>query len=184
MRASLVGDIADEPWLEWLDAVEPREAADDVNSLLLLRHLVRVGWVDVETAGPLLQLNRAESHGAIQRLRVTRVGSGPVAADVAGTPEGSPAALALSVGARADLQSLDDAASHRRDWPSRRAVAVSYAQARGRISTTELGSIVGASPTNVGGVLRELEESGVLAPSRENRRGPGFYFRYVGESAA
>ncbi len=179
VRASLVGDIADGPWLEWLDAVQPRDAADDVNSLLLLRHLVQVGWVDVETAGPLLQLNRAETLGALQRLRNTTLSGVAIVSAVAGSPDGSSTAYALSDGGRAALQRLDDAVAWRRDWPTRRAIAASYSRARGRISTTELGSIVGASPSNVGSVLRELEESGVLEPSRVNRRGPGFFYRLV-----
>ena len=44
------------------------------------------------------------------------------------------------------------------------------------VSTTEFGRLIGASPTNVGGVLKELEKAGVLRPSRTNRQGPGFFY--------
>lgn len=37
--------------------------------------------------------------------------------------------------------------------------------------------LVAASPTNVGAVLKELEADCYLAPSRPNRRGPGFFYR-------
>ena len=49
--------------------------------------------------------------------------------------------------------------------------------ARGRISSTELASIVGAAPPNVGPVLRKLEGQGQLEPGRQVRRGPGFFYR-------
>lgn len=63
-------------------------------------------------------------------------------------------------------------------------VTVSYARARGRISSTELASLVGDYASNVGTVLKRLEEDGVLAPSRASRRGKGFYYRYAGEASA
>lgn len=46
----------------------PNETADDVNALLLPRHLVDKGWLDVRTAAPLLQLDGSETPAAIGRL--------------------------------------------------------------------------------------------------------------------
>lgn len=40
---------------------------------------------------------------------------------------------------------------------------------------------MGAFASNVGTVLKHLEDEGVLAPSRASRRGRGFYYRYVGD---
>ncbi len=60
--------------------------------------------------------------------------------------------------------------------PTRAEVALSWARIRGRVSTTELGSIVGASPSNLGGVLKSLESEGLLEPGRKNRRGAGFFY--------
>jgi len=56
-------------------------------------------------------------------------------------------------------------------------------QGRGRISSTELASLVGAYASNVGAVLKRVEEDGVLGPSRASRRGAGFYQRYIGEAS-
>lgn len=60
---------------------------------------------------------------------------------------------------------------------------MTYAAARGRISSTELGSLTYSSPSNVGAVLRELEEAGRLIPSRANRRGAGFYYKFASDQA-
>ena len=176
VRVSLVGDAADAAWMEWLSSMRPPELAEDLNALLLLRHLVDEGWVDVRTAVPLLQLNRAETHGAIKRLTEARIQGANAVSLIPGVSDDEPPAWGLSVWARSALQKRDSAVRGSRPWPSRARVARSYARERGRISTTELGGLVGASPTNVGGVLKELETAGDLRPSRANRRGPGFYY--------
>ena len=98
---------------------------------------------------------------------------------IAGVPEDADPAWSLSASARDGLQRRDRDGGRSRIWPTRTWLARSYSAARGRISTTELASIVGASPTNVGVVLKELERDGEPAPSRQNRRGPGFYYRRV-----
>ncbi|MBB1494939.1 winged helix-turn-helix domain-containing protein [Propioniciclava sp. MC1595] len=73
-------------------------------------------------------------------------------------------------------------ADHRRERPvpTRSAIALRYARARGRISTTELGALVEASPSNVGTILKELESDGLLTPSSHSRIGRGFHYRWVG----
>ncbi|WP_407320764.1 winged helix-turn-helix domain-containing protein [Isoptericola halotolerans] len=58
------------------------------------------------------------------------------------------------------------------------------ARERGRISSTELGSLVGAAPSNVHTVLRTLEAEGILEPSRPNRRGAGSFYRPTAVSNA
>jgi ATP-dependent DNA helicase RecG len=56
---------------------------------------------------------------------------------------------------------------------------MSYADARGRISSTELGSLAGASGTNVGATLKALAADGLLEPSNATGRGRGFYYRWA-----
>lgn len=176
VRASLVGDATDEAWIGWLASIDPPETREDLNALLLLRRIVDEGWFDVATAAPTLQLNVAETQGAIQRLAHATVERAALLTPVPGVPDDAPPAWALRAGPREALQRRDRTAGSDRPWPSRERIAQSYARARGRISTTELGGIVGASPTNVGGVLKSLEQHGVLRPSRPSRRGPGFYY--------
>lgn len=176
VRASLVGDDTDFAWIDWLGSINPSELADDLNALLLLRQLVDEGWVDVASAGPILQLNRAETQGALNRLMDATMESTSVVRLVPGVPDDAPPAWCLSVEARNRLQAQHNSGRSSHDLPSREGIARSYSRRRGRISTTELGGILGVSPTNVGGVLKGLEKIGVLRPSRTNRRGPGFFY--------
>jgi ATP-dependent DNA helicase RecG len=176
VRASLVGDAADLAWIQWLGSLGPASTAEDLNALLLLRHLVDHGWVDVSTAAPVLQLNGAETEGAINRLCQVTTADGSVAGLVSGVPDGEPAAWALSPAARLALQRWDGETNRARAWPTREGIARSYARSRGRISSSELASILGVSASNVSAVLKDLDAAGVLRPSRPNRRGRGFYY--------
>ncbi len=181
VRTSLVGESLDEAWIRWLAAIQPREETQDVNSLLVIRRLVDRGWVDEATAAPLIQLTIDEARGALAKLtRATLFNGAPVLSPVAGVPEGTPTAWSLSSEARKYLTSTDQELGHVRASPGRTEIATSYAAARGRMSTTELGSLVDASPTNVGGTLKALEQDGLLAPSSAARRGRGFYYRWIG----
>ncbi len=176
VRVSLVGDTADAAWIDWLASIEPPALIEDLNTLMLLRHLIDEGWLDARTAAPVLQLNGAETEGSIARLASATIRDQVVVKVVPGVPDDEPPAWCLTVLGRAALDRRDQAHGTHRTLPSRSRIARSYAQLRGRISTTELGGLIGASPTNVGGVLKELEQEGELRPSRANRRGPGFYY--------
>ncbi|MCA9530634.1 MAG: putative DNA binding domain-containing protein [Myxococcales bacterium] len=179
VRVSLVGDDLDEAWMAWLAELEPREESRDLNSLLLLRHLVRHGWLDVICASPLLQLSVGEARGAIVKLGRAQLAGAPVLERVRGVPAEAEPAWVLTAHAVARLHTSDSRQGRRARLPNREELALSYARARGRVSTTELGSMVHASSTNVGGVLKRLEAQGHLRPSRRSRRGPGFYYVYV-----
>lgn len=180
VRASLVGDALDESWMAWLSAISPPEESNDVSSLLLLHHLVAVGWVDEVRAVPLIQLPVEESRGAISKLSQATIQKKPLLVKVAGTPEGSPAAWRLGVEALHLLAEADEQRGHHRTTISRAEIAKSYAEHRGRISTTELGSLVNASPSNVGDVLKRLVVEGELEPSNQTGMGRGFFYRWIG----
>lgn len=182
VRTSLVGDTLDEPWIGWLAQIEPVEESADVSSLLLLRQLITKGWVDEQAAVPLIQLPVEEARGAILKLARAKVNGHPLLQGVDGTPEGTIGAWRLGSAALDDLLNRDRAQGQTRSLPTRAEIAKSYAEARGRISSTELGSLVGASGTNVGGTLKALAEEGVLAPSSPAGRGRGFYYRWAAAS--
>lgn len=182
VRTSLVGDTLDEPWIGWLAQIEPAEESTDVSSLLLLRQLITEGWVDEGAAVPLIQLPVEEARGAILKLARAKVKGHPLLQTVDGTPEGSAVAWRLGSAALEDLLNRDRAMGHTRALPTRAEIAKSYAEERGRISSTELGSLVGASGTNVGGTLKALAAEGVLTPSSPAGRGRGFYYRWASRS--
>ena len=180
VRVSLVGDDLDTNWIAWLRSIEPGTEAEDLNSLLILRRLVDVGWIDAGSAAPLIQDTLAVAKGAIAKLARARMRAFPLIAPVEGAPAQAHVPWRLQHVARLSLELLDAQSDRTRAWPSREAVATSYAAARGRISSTELGSLVNASPTNMGSTLKGLEDQGLLEPAWPSRRGQGFYYKYVG----
>ncbi|MGB3185543.1 MAG: ATP-binding protein [Ornithinimicrobium sp.] len=183
VRTSLIGDNVDTGWMSWLQLITPRDERRDVNSLIVLNQILLEGWTDVGTAAPILQLTVEEARGVLTKLAEARTEGVPVIARTNGVPANAEAAWHLTEAAASVLARIDAAEGHARSWPSRERVAVSYSRSRGRISSTELGSLVGASSTNVGVVLKGLEKQGLLAPAWPSRRGRGFYYDYIGTDA-
>lgn len=181
VRASLVGDNIDTGWIAWLQSIAPRDERRDVNSLLILNQIVREGWSDVSNLAPVLQVTVEEARGALAKLAEATINGNEVICLVSGVPSSAEVAWHLGDQAAAALARSDAESGGKRTLPSREAVAMSYAQQRGRISSTELGSLVGASASNMGSVLKALEKQGLLEPSWSSRRGQGFYYRYVGD---
>ena len=178
VRAALVGEGLDEAWIRFLSRLHPEQARSDLTVLLLLHRLNTESWVDVDSATPLLQLSPTEAAGAIRSLCEITIERQPLVEPVQGVPSGDASAWTLSRAGREALAAEDADAAFQRASSDRSDIALSWARARGRISSTELASIVGAHPANVQGVLKALEERDVLAPSRANRRGAGFYYRF------
>lgn len=182
VRAVLVGGRVDEPWLRFLSGLRPASAGNDLDALLVMRHLLSAGWIDAARAAPVLQRNAVEADAVLERLALATTGQGdPVIVGVAGTPDPDPPAWRLSN----PVRRLFAARMRSVLGPTARpALAADWARARGRISTTELGDIVGVAVNAVGGVLRSLENNGVLKPSRGNRAGRAFHYLPVEQPSA
>lgn len=176
VRAVLLGNLVDEGWIRFLSRIEPDVHNSDLNSLLLLRRLADHRWADELVSAPLLQRNPVEARAALSELSRATIQHAHLTEPVDGTPDQAPPAWHLSAAALAELAEADKAAGYRRQQPDRRAIARDWAISRGRISTTELASIVGASATNVGSVLKRLEADGTLRPGRDGRQGAGFFY--------
>lgn len=181
VRAELIGDDLDLGWIRWLRSIDPANEADDLNSLLILRQLVTTGWIDPLRAARTMQDTVAAASGALAKLSRASVMGLSIVETISGYPDGTDPVWRLSQTSTDLLRQFDEQTNRNRPWPSRENVAASYAKARGRISSTELASLMGAFASNVGTVLKHLEDEGVLAPSRASRRGRGFYYRYVGD---
>ncbi len=179
VRVSLSGERRDPAWPVWLGRIDDRRATADLRWLMSLYHLVTVGWADLLSLAPFLQTSAELTADVVSALWATTIDRRPLLERVDGVPSGAPDAWRLSPSAVGVLRDLDDLGAFRRPWPEPGAVALSYARARGRISTTELGSLLGRAPSNVGSILGRLEDEGRLEPSRPNRRGAGFFYRYV-----
>lgn len=176
VRVTLVGDDIDQPWIAWLGRIQPADEAEDLNSLLLLRHMVDHRWVDAYTAAGLIQDTIAVATGALAKLARTTIDGRPVILPLDGVPDTAEAVWIMSAAARSTLQELDDDYARSRPSTSRETVARGYVLARGRISSTELAGLVGADRTNVGTVLKGLEEEGIVRPAWPARRGKGFHY--------
>lgn len=174
VRAALVGGQVDEVWLRFLSGLTPASAGNDLDVLLVIRHLVAAGWTDARRAAPQLQRNTVEANAVLERLgQVRAAGGARVIVRVVGTPDSDPPAWRLSDEARSLFARRMSAVL---GPAARPALAAGWARARGRISTTELGDVVGVAVNAVGGVLRTLEADGVLKPSRGNRAGRSFHY--------
>lgn len=166
VRAELIGDERDVGWIQWLRAIDPANEADDLNSLLILRQLASTGWIDPLRAATTIQDTVGAASGALAKLSRASVLHAPIIEPIAGSPDGIDPVWRLSRTSADLLRQLDEQVNRNRVWPSRERVAASYAKARGRISSTELASLVGAYASNVGAVLKRLEEDGLLVECR------------------
>ncbi|CAG7844532.1 hypothetical protein USB125703_00768 [Pseudoclavibacter triregionum] len=171
---SLNGEHVDGGWIAFIRVDGLRQEIRDLRVLMSLWQLTRRGWVDAETLAPFLQVSLAEAGDAMRSLLSIRVEREAVVAPVDGQPStATPAACLAPKGRRLLGDSYDDAGEPT-PLPSPATVAIDYAGAQGRISSTELGALTGRS--NPGIVLKQLEGQGALAPSWPSRRGQGFHY--------
>ncbi len=109
VRAALVGDKIDVPWIRFLRRLQPPNSSQDLNALLILSHLCKALWIDLELAMPILQRSRTETEGAIASLASVSIDGSPVMALVAGIPAGDLPAWHLTTSAVNALTDLDPA---------------------------------------------------------------------------
>jgi ATP-dependent DNA helicase RecG len=177
VRIGLLGGTPDLRITRLLDIIEPHALASDLDALLLITALCDVGWTDVTQAGPILQRPPRETTGAIERLGAGRVNDRPVLAALAGVPTDHDVAWRLSdpvrqllQGRSPDLGSPDE----------RRRVVLSWAQARSRVSSTEVADLVDVSVVTAGRLLSQLATTGALRAGRETT-GRGFFYVYTND---
>ena len=102
-----------------------------------------------------------------------RVNGSPLMKPVQGSPDGHPLALRLSDGVRGHFARKLGRLVTR---TGRESVMLEYAQARGRISSTEAADLAGVTASHAAQMLAALAEAGHLVGSRPNRRGRGFLY--------
>ena len=172
VRVSLLGGEPDATVVDVVSSLEPGEAAN-VDTLLLIEHLWRRGWIDAERAAPTLQRPDDEASETIRRLSDARAAGDPVVAAVRGVPADQPRAYRFSDACRERLA--------RRMAPlsipeGRDAMILDWARARGRVSTTEAADLAGISRGYAGTRLTALAKAGVLQQGRPNKIGRGFFY--------
>ena len=172
VRVTLLGGPPDPAVVEFVHALEPATIAS-VDTLLLIEQLCRDGWADAASAAPHLQREPAEAEQAIKRLLGAHVGNSPVVTEVAGVPASDPMAVRLSDEA---VQRLAARQTHLQAPAGRDALFVAWANARGRISSTEAADLAAISPGYAKRQLAALADQGDLRPARNNRNGRGFHY--------
>lgn len=181
VRVALVGGAPDDLVLAFLASLTPATAARDVDTLLLLHHLIRRGWVDVRRAAPVLQRSHLETEAAITRLAAALSHGAPVIVLVQGVPAGQPPAYRLSDQVR---DTLSPKLAHLASPAGRAALIADWAHGRGRVSSTEVADLTGLSVPYVGSLLSGMESDGILRPGRESRMGRGFFYVPASEGPA
>lgn len=179
---TLTGASPDGAWMDWLASFDHVDVARHLRMLMAVRLLVDELWLDEAALAPVIQLPVEEARDVIAQLLTTTVGGTDLLALVTGAPSDDSPAYMMSTEAADGLNRLYAEHHQVRRFPTRPAVARRYAHLRGRISTTEFGALVGASPSNMGAILKDLESDGVLIPSWRGRAGRGFHYRWAGES--
>lgn len=174
VRAELIGGPPDLEWLECIEAIHPRLAPTDVDATLILDRATRIGWIDVASMAPVLQASKEVTEAEIKRVLTTMTIDGsPTLRPVTGLADALPGAWQPTTELRNRVPSRTTNIS---SPASRETIALGWATHRGRISTTELGSIVGITGSKTKPTIQALEEAGALRPNRSRRAGAGFYY--------
>ena len=186
VRVTLLGGEADKEMILFVADIIPENLATGVEPHLLIDALCLRGWIDAESAAPLLQRTKAEAAEAIFRLKTAKLTdeqdaycdrpeeSMPgVIAKVAGVPANYPAAYRLSDEARERLAHLCPYLSKPE---GQNALICDWAAWRGRVSSTEVADLTGLSVLTSGRRLSALAGDGLIKPAQTARTGRGFHY--------
>lgn len=175
VRVGLIGGNPDAQFLRLLAELQPNSVRADVDALLLLRHLLVNGWIDVTSAAPIVQRPPAESEASLNRLAVVHLATEPLMIPVDGVPAGSLQAWRPSRFIQGHLGTLPYL-----DLPAARSrMLLAWANHRGRISSTEAADLGDITVPYAGTLLSALADDGLLLPGRANRAGRGFFYKPV-----
>ena len=176
VRVTLLGGPPDAAVVALVAELTPAWASN-VDSLLLIEHLTRHGWVDAESATRVLQRSSPEeAREAIHRLAEAHLDTdhpSPVITPVRGVPVHHTAGFRLSDTARRRL-------AHRfaplRTREGREALILQWSRARGRVSSTEAADLTGLSKVSAGRLLATLADAYQIEGSRPERIGRGYFY--------
>ena len=172
----LGGRPPDPAWQLWISELGWPRTLEDHRLLLLLRRVADHRWIDIRTAARITHAHEILARTLLRKLGSIKVSGSWLLIPVAGVPPESPEVWTLSQPAREGLAALYDRVKLAMPGRDRQAVARSYVQSRGRLSTTELGSILGISAAGAVPLIQKLERTGVVQPAWAHRKGRGFHY--------
>lgn len=174
VEVTLIGGDPDEAWVRLRQSITPSGLSHDLNIILALDHVSRVGWVSARTLAPVIQDRPEVATDALERLRAGQTTGGqPLVVRVSGRPATLPAMYRLSDAAR---RQLSDRTRRVTATDSRATLVVGYARDGGRISSTEASDLLGIGPAPAGDVLKQAVADGDLEPSSPTGGGRGFHY--------
>ena len=172
----LGGRPPDPAWQLWISELGWPRTLEDHRLLLLLRRVADHRWIDIRTAARITHAHEILARTLLRKLGSIKVSGSWLLIPVAGVPPESPEVWTLSQPAREGLAALYDRVKLAMPGRDRQALARSYVQSRGRLSTTELGSILGISAAGAVPLIQKLERTGVVQPAWAHRKGRGFHY--------
>ncbi len=172
----LGGRPPDPAWQLWISELGWPRTLEDHRLLLLLRRVADHRWIDIRTAARITHAHEILARTLLRKLGSIKVSGSWLLIPVAGVPPESSEVWTLSQPAREGLAALYDRVKLAMPGRDRQAVARSYVQSRGRLSTTELGSILGISAAGAVPLIQKLERTGVVQPAWAHRKGRGFHY--------
>ena len=173
VRVTLFGGDPDRETIEFVGSIEPPALAEDIEMLMLLDVLCRRGWADGPTAAPVLQRRLDEIDERLDRLLRLRLSGKPIIVPVKGVPPSTSRAYRLSAASRGRLAVRLAPLSGRE---AHRDIALRWARARSRVSSTELADLTGVHTSTAARMLKALSEEGLLIPSSDKKAGRGFHY--------
>lgn len=173
VKVTLFGGDPDTEVIDMLSSLEPIGMSKDVDLLLVLDYLGTRGWVDTSLAASATQRNMREAQDILDRIHTVTLAGKPLVVAVKGSPPDPSQAYRLSDQTREILTN----SVTRFDTPdTRKSLILHWARGRGRVSSTEVADLSGVTPSYAGRLLTDLEEEGLLARSRDLKRGRGFHY--------
>lgn len=174
VHVTLIGGDPDLQWIRLRQSIEPSVLATDLNVLLALDLVSRVGWVSASSLAPVIQDHEEVAADTLKRVAQASTGTDALIVRVEGRPAAMAPMYRLSAGPR---QRLGARATAPLSIDERPGLLLGYAREGGRISTTEASDLIGISPALTGETLKQLLADGELRPSSPSGVGRGFHYR-------
>lgn len=170
IRVALLGGDPSESITGFLRQVVPSIIGGDLDALLVISHLIRLGWVDEYSAARILQRPAEETKAVLARLTEAEFLGDPVLTRMKGVPAGQPFAYRLGLGSRRCLGGAVQATAmshHQR--------VLYWSTNRSRVSSAEAAELTDLSQVTAGRLLANLASDGLLRPGRATH-GRGFFY--------
>lgn len=166
VKVSLVGGPAEMAFARFVSSLDDL-SRNDVEVLLVLRHLCTNSSASPSELAPVLQRSPAEARHTLERMAAA---SSPLIEPASGPAGGARARYRLSKGAIAGLTTAVTSRRHSSIEIERAVLA--YLVEHGRITNQVVRALFGVGTPRASVILRDLVNTGLLERTSEAKRGP------------